>query len=76
MSIPENRIRATGKSVFASPDLPRESAESRRECVRRDLTRRLQRVCENLSVDDFNDLVGRMTREQLRGEKRRPPFIV
>ena len=48
--------------------LDRESRESREDCVRKDLTGRLKRVCENLSSEDFEALVMKMTREQLRGE--------
>ncbi len=55
-------------SVFSSPDLNSESAESREDCVRKDLALRLKRVCEHLSIVDFDDLVSKMAHEQLRGE--------
>ncbi len=42
--------------------------ESREECVRKDLMRRLSNVCQNLSRADFEALVVQMAREQLRGE--------
>ncbi len=68
MSISEKWARASGKTVLSSPDLDSESPESREDCVRKDLTRRLKRICENLSSVDFEALVVKMTREQLRGE--------
>ncbi len=49
-------------------DLDPKTHESREECVRKDLTRRLKNVCEKLSRADFEALVVQMTREQLRGE--------
>jgi hypothetical protein len=48
-------------------------AESREDSVRRDLTRRLKRICEKLSVADFEALMVKMTREQLRSEGIPPP---
>ena len=54
--------------IFHSPDVNAESTESREDCVRKDLTLRLKRVCEHLSIVDFEALVSKMTREQLRGE--------
>ena len=67
MSIPEKSIRE-GETIFHSPDINFKSPESREDCVRKDLTLRLKRVCEHLSNLDFNALVLKMTREQLRGE--------
>jgi hypothetical protein len=46
----------------------RESADTREDSVRKDLTRRLKGVCADLSSKEFEVLVGDMTREQLRGE--------
>jgi hypothetical protein len=43
--------------------------ESRENCVRKDLTRRLTGVCATMSSGDFESLVREMTREQLRGER-------
>lgn len=68
MSIQEKRVRGGGRSVFSWPDINSEIPESREDCVRKDLTRRLKRVCEHLSGVDFEALVVKMTREQLRGE--------
>ena len=66
MSIPEKQIRSSGKSVVGWPD---PNPEGREDSVRKDLTSRLERVCENLSSVDFEALVGKMTDEQLRGER-------
>lgn len=66
MSIPEKWVRAT--SVFSWPDLKAESPGSREDSVRKDLTLRLTHVCEKLSRPDFEALILKMTREQLRSE--------
>lgn len=50
-------------------DINHKSDESREEHVRAGLTRRLKRICEELTPDDFAELVSAMTREQLRGER-------
>jgi hypothetical protein len=55
-------------TVLNLPHLDSKNAESREDCVRKDLTLRLKRVCENLSTAEFAALVVRMTREQLRSE--------
>jgi hypothetical protein len=68
MSSPEKWIRAGGKNFFQSPDLNSATPESREDCVRKDLTLRLKRVCGHLSIVDFEALVSNMTCEQLRGE--------
>ena len=54
--------------MFSWPDLKAESPGSREECVRKDLTHRLTPICENLSNLDFEALIVKMTREQLRSE--------
>ncbi len=68
MSIPAKWVRTGGMSVFSSPDPHPDNSESREESVRKDLKRRLKHVCEHLSRVDFDGLVAKMTREQLRGE--------
>jgi hypothetical protein len=68
MAIPEKWIRAGRQSVFSWPDLKSESPGVREDCVRKDLTQRLKPICENLSRSDFESLIAKMTREQLRGE--------
>jgi hypothetical protein len=59
---------AEGETIFSSLALNLKSQESREDCVRKDLAQRLKRVCANLSSADFEALVLKMTREQLRGE--------
>ncbi len=68
MSISESLARVRAAALLGLRDLDHESRESREDCVRKDLTGRLKRVCENLSSEDFEALVMKMTREQLRGE--------
>jgi hypothetical protein len=58
-----------GETIFSSPSLSLKSEESREECVRKDLTGRLKGVCADLSSADFEALILKMTREQLRGER-------
>ena len=67
MSDPEKWVRA-GKSVFKWPTVKSESSSDREDRVRADLTRRLKRICENLTAVDFALLITKMTREQLRSE--------
>jgi len=57
-----------GETIFSSLALNLKSQESREESVRKDLMERLKCICENLSSADFEALVLKMTREQLRGE--------
>jgi hypothetical protein len=59
---------ADGETIFSSLALNLKSQESREDCVRKDLANRLERVCGNLSSAEFEALVLKMTREQLRGE--------
>ncbi len=60
---------SNGETIFSSLALNLKSQESREDCVRKDLMERLKRTCENLSSADFEALVLKMTREQLRGER-------
>jgi hypothetical protein len=48
---------------------PVHDPETRENCLREDLTRRLTTVCADLSGADFEALVQRMIVEQLRGER-------
>jgi hypothetical protein len=57
-----------GETIFSSLALNLKSQESREDCVRKDLTQRLKHICEHLSSTEFEALVLKMTREQLRGE--------
>ena len=62
----EKRVQVGEKIFLGWPVL---DPESRENCVRKDLTRRLTSVCASMSSVDFEDLVLEMTREQLRGER-------
>jgi hypothetical protein len=68
MSITERLIRGRAAAASNSLDLDSESLESREDCLRKDLARRLKKVCANLSSGDFDVLVMKMAREQMRGE--------
>ena len=68
MSITDRLIRARAAAASNSLELNSESVESREDCLRKDLARRLKNVCANLSSGDFEALVLKMTREQMRGE--------
>jgi hypothetical protein len=68
MLIPKNLMRGFSHTVSSSSGLDCESAENREDCVRKDLTRRLQCVCADMSSVEFEVLLTDMTREQLRGE--------
>jgi hypothetical protein len=68
MSITERLFRARAAAVSNSTHPDSESRESREDCVRKDLARRLKHICENLSSADFDALVTKMTLEQMRGE--------
>jgi hypothetical protein len=59
---------AEAETIFSSLALSLKAQENREDCVRNDLMQRLKRVCENLSSAEFEALVLKMTREQLRGE--------
>lgn len=51
-----------------SSNPPSEIFERREDFVHKDLTRRLKKVCEKLAPVDFDALMHKMAREQLRGE--------
>lgn len=68
MSISEQWVRARGKAVSSLAGVGADTQESREDCVRKDLTHRLERICDNMSSTDFSALIVDMTREQLRGE--------
>ena len=61
-------LRADGEAIFSSLAINNKTLETREDCVRKDLVRRLKCVCEHLSSAEFEALVLKMTREQLRGE--------
>ena len=55
-------------SVFGPPATD-EKGESHEDAISRSLRERLTGVCAELPREDFEALIARMTREQLRGEK-------
>lgn len=69
MSISEQWIRANMRAVSTPSGVDGASLESREDCVRKDLALRLKKICDNLSSVEFDALILRMTREQLRGER-------
>lgn len=68
MSISKKVVRSIMQAGLNPGDVNYVSPESREDSVREGLTRRLKHVCEKLSSADFEALVLKMTREQLRGE--------
>lgn len=62
------------KSILSAQDgltplrLHPHSPESREDCIRKSLVERLKTVCAHLAPEDFDALVLKMTREQLRSE--------
>ena len=43
---------------------------SRKEAIRADLSRRLKKICSNLSPDDFDALVDGMAEKKISGDRR------
>jgi hypothetical protein len=66
MSLTDKPVPAGAENFVSRPVHDPENRENR---LREDLTRRLTCVCGDLSSPDFEALVQRMTREQLRGER-------
>jgi len=56
------------QSVFG-PVISPENIETHEEAISRSLRDRLKNICGKLSREDFDALIAKMTREQLRGEK-------
>jgi hypothetical protein len=67
MSDPQGWSRSSSKSAPSWRDM---NPADREDSVHRDLARRLESVCKELSTVDFEALVAKMTTEQLRGERR------
>jgi hypothetical protein len=66
MSNPQGWSRSSSKSALSWRDM---NPADREDSVHRDLARRLESVCKELSSVDFEALVAKMTTEQLRGER-------
>ena len=43
---------------------------SRKDAIRADLSRRLKKICSNLSEGDFANLVDSMAENKLKGDRR------
>jgi hypothetical protein len=54
--------------VLSDRDFAAQRTQTRAEAVRRELTLRLKDVCQHLSAPDFDALILKMARVQLKGE--------
>jgi hypothetical protein len=70
MLIPRSFGRSPTKTIQSARQFDSKSAEDREKDVKDDLSQRLKSVCNHLSKAEFATLVGDMTREQLRGERK------
>lgn len=43
---------------------------SRKDAIRADISRRLRKICANLSAEDFDTLVEGMAEKKIRGDRR------
>jgi len=70
MMVTPGKSTPTGQtqSVFG-PVISPENIETHEEAISRSLRDRLKNICGKLSREDFDALIAKMTREQLRGEK-------
>lgn len=68
MSIQRKLFGVAGEPFSSSADLAAEKLRSRAECVRQEVTLRLKGVCQHLSPGDFDALVLKIARVQLKGE--------
>lgn len=68
MSILRKYIRPEGGALPGSSDFDLERSRSRAEAVRQEVRLRLSGVCQHLSPADFDALVLKIARVQLRGE--------
>jgi hypothetical protein len=66
MSNPQGWSRSSSNSAPSWRDM---NPADREDSVHRDLARRLESICKELSSVDFEALVAKMTTEQLRGER-------
>ena len=66
MSIIERLVRGADETIPSWREL---DTDNRENCVRKDLTRRLKCVCDDLSSVEIEALLLQMTHEQLRGER-------
>lgn len=71
MSIPETFLRVKSQSAFSAFEGKYPGSGERELYVRTDLTRRLKHICEDMSAAEFEVLLAKMTREQLRDDASR-----
>jgi hypothetical protein len=71
MPFDERFLPVKSESVFSVPEGRYPSSEERELFVRTDLARRLKHICENMSGAEFEVLLAKMTREQLRDDASR-----
>jgi hypothetical protein len=71
MPFHERFLSIKSESAFSIPEGKYPSSEDRELFVRTDLTRRLKNICENMSSAEFEVLLAKMTREQLRDDASR-----
>ncbi|MEX2109332.1 MAG: hypothetical protein WD802_01840 [Gemmatimonadaceae bacterium] len=71
MPFHERFLRVKPEDVSIVPDTKYPTSEEREVFVRTDLTRRLKKICENMSGAEFEVLLAKMTREQLRDDASR-----
>lgn len=67
LDIPEEPVPPAEADVDPLPLHPG-SPETREDCIRKSLIKRLKSICADLTPQDFDALVLKMTREQLRSE--------
>jgi hypothetical protein len=53
----------------ARPSVDNEVLSNRKEVVRKDIARRLRKICAHLSDEDFERLVEMMAEQKLKGER-------
>ena len=71
MPFDERFLPVKSESVFSAFDNNHQGSAERELYVRADLTRRLKHICENMSTAEFEVLLAKMTREQLRDDASR-----
>jgi hypothetical protein len=70
MPFHERFLPVKSESLFIAID-NNQSSEERELFVRADLARRLKHICEAMSTAEFEVLLAKMTREQLRDDASR-----
>jgi hypothetical protein len=71
MPFHERFLSIKSEGVPGAPDVKYPNSAERELFVRTDLTRRLKNICESMSSAEFEVLLEKMTREQLRDDASR-----